>query len=175
MARFAIVIGIIGNGFNTLKKRSEFVNHITAHMKNVADGFVVIETNAALVPEGETLSGLLLKYGSLSMSKIISEIGCCPIAEEELKSAKKKLEMIQAFNIPNEHEIIIFCEKLCARIVKFLARRLFDGRIIVVPFNSGKSYKEKLKQLFIVTPLAILAFYFPKFEWLQRKQCEILN
>ncbi|MEK7542962.1 MAG: hypothetical protein AAB503_01490 [Patescibacteria group bacterium] len=177
MAKFVIVIG---DGFNTVEQRSKFAYFIATQMKKqVASGFVVIGTSEALVPEGDTLKGLLLEaeksYGSLSMSKIISVEERSAIIAEELKFARKKLETIETFNIHGEHEIVIFYEESSVQTVKFFARKLFGGQITVTPFNSGKSYKEKLKQLFIVTPLAILAFHFPNFRWLQEKQRAVLG
>ncbi|MDO8557342.1 MAG: hypothetical protein Q7R98_02660 [Candidatus Jorgensenbacteria bacterium] len=173
MAKFVIVIG---NGFNNLEKRLRFVDFITEQMKTyVATRMIIVETGAESVPKEEKLKSLLLKYESLSMGRTVLEMGNNSAITEELESARKNLEKIEMFNITIENEIIIFCGEAYASVVKLSAKKLFNGQIIVTKFSFKRDFKEKLKQLFIITPLGIFSFYFPNLKWVRNKYLTALN
>lgn len=101
------------------------------------------------------------------MGKFLRRLGveALIIREEEAVTTPDNLrfsqDLVEHLRISPETRITIFCDSIREVKVKFLAKRVFaDREVLVISHDFARSLKQRLKQLF-TTPLEIAAFYFP--------------
>ena len=136
-------------------------------------GSVVITTGGFTNPSGNSEAGMMATYLRKKLEPYCSSIQI--ITEEEATTTNENLRntkelMLKHDLVSTNLRVVIFCDKLRERKVKFLAKKLLpkESRLIVFGYEgfSHSLFEKKIWQPF-KTMADILGYYLPVIEWME--------
>lgn len=169
--RVAIVLGYGCHLTDPIKRYLEKVaaydSAIPFYLIITTGGFTQ-EKSAPGVSEARMMADYLESFG-VSTPVILEEE-----ALTTLENLRFVYELVRANGLENK-KLVIFCDSARAFKIKLLARLIFGKWPRIASYDFSKSVRPKLKQLFINTPIELLAFFVPPLERLGLRKRERLN
>ncbi|OQX71552.1 hypothetical protein B6D52_00990 [Candidatus Parcubacteria bacterium 4484_255] len=169
-----ILLVVLGYGCYLNAGMREYLNSVIDFV-NVNEVTRIITTGGFTNPNGApgvSEAGMMAKYLSKNISTPI-------ILEENARTTTENLKGVKSILQQNPElthcNIVIFCDSCRSLKVKIIARSILKLWPRVIACDLTKRISKKMKQLFVATPLDVVALWVPFLEKMEIKRREKRN